>query len=67
MPTTTGPDLRVERRAAEVTTVDLASRMGVSRQTLWALERSAIVTADRAQQYRAALADAIETSKERIA
>lgn len=62
MPTTTGPDLRAERRAAEVTTVDVAARMGVSRQTLWSLERAAIVPADRVAQYRQALRDAIVAS-----
>lgn len=64
MPTTTGPDLRAERRAAEVTTVDVAARMGVSRQTLWSLERAAIVPADRVAQYRQALQDAIVASQE---
>lgn len=63
MPTTTGPDLRAERRHAEVTTVDIAARMGVSRQTLWSLERAAIVPSERAGHYRQALADAIETSR----
>ncbi len=67
MPTTTGPNLRAERRRAEITTVAIAARMGISRQTLWALERAAIVTGERAAQYRQALADAIETSKERVA
>jgi AcrR family transcriptional regulator len=63
----TGLDLRAERRAAEVTTRDLCARMGVSRATLYTLEKSAVVTVERVTQYRAALADAIVASREKIA
>jgi predicted DNA-binding protein (UPF0251 family) len=52
----------VERLTADVTVVEVAARMGLSRQALWALERSAVVKAERAQQYRAALRAVIETS-----
>jgi AcrR family transcriptional regulator len=63
----TGPDLRSERRAAEVTTRELSARMGVSRATLYTLEKSAVITIERASQYRRALNDAIEASREKIA
>lgn len=59
---TTGRDLRVERRLADVTVVDVAARMGLSRQALWALERSAVVKTERAAAYRKALRVVIETS-----
>jgi hypothetical protein len=36
--------------------------MGLSRQAIWALERSAVVKTARAEQYRQALRDAIETA-----
>jgi transcriptional regulator with XRE-family HTH domain len=55
---TTGPHLRAERRAEDITVVDIAARMGVTRQTVHALERSAIVWKDQALLYRKALADA---------
>jgi transcriptional regulator with XRE-family HTH domain len=63
----TGPDLRVERRAADITVTDVAARMGLSRQSVHTLERSAVLTVERVQQYRAALADAIVASKEKVA
>jgi hypothetical protein len=63
----TGPDLRVERRAADITVTDGAARMGLSRQSVHTLERSAVLTVERVQQYRAALADAIVASKEKVA
>lgn len=63
----TGPDLRSERRTADVTVVDIAARMGLSRQAVHVLERSAVITTERVAQYRAALRDAIEASRERIA
>ena len=52
---TTGKTLRIERLRAEVTMVDLAARMGLSRQSLWVLERSAKVDPTRVLEYRAAL------------
>lgn len=58
----TGRDLRIERVTADVTVVAIAARMGLSRQALWALERSAVVRPERAAQYRKALRDVIETS-----
>ena len=62
-----GLDLRAERRAANVTVTDLAARMGRSRQTLHVLERSAIITVEQAEAYRAALRDAIVASEARVA
>lgn len=56
---TTGPQLRRLRRKSEITTVALAARMGISRQTLWAIERAAEVDPDRAKQYRAAVDDIV--------
>ena len=61
---TTGRELRVERLTNDVTLVAIAARMGISRQALWALERAAIVKADRAEQYRQALADVIKASQD---
>ena len=52
---TAGPTLRRERRLAEVTTVALAAAMGISRATLYTLERSAVVEPERAKQYRNAV------------
>ncbi len=52
---TTGPQLRRLRRAAEVTTVAVAARMNLSRQSLWVLERSAVVDPERAERYREAV------------
>lgn len=63
----TGLDLRSERRAAEITVVDVAARMGLSRQTVHTLERSAVLTIEQVAQYRAALADAIVASREKVA
>lgn len=63
----TGPDLRAERRRAEVTVTDIAARMGVSRQTVHVLERSPVPNADRELQYRRALAAAIEAARESVA
>ena len=64
---TNGLDLRAERRAANVTVVEIASRMGLSRQTVHTLERSAVITVVQAEQYRGALRDAIVASNEKVA
>lgn len=63
----TGLDLRSERRAADITVVDIAARMGLSRQAVHTLERSAVITVERVSQYRQALADAIVASQARVA
>lgn len=60
---TTGRQLRLERQAADVTVVAVAAQMGLSRQALWALERSAVVSPERVVAYRRALYDAIVTSR----
>lgn len=52
---TSGNDLKVERVRANLTVQDLAARMGVVRQTVWSIEKSAHVKPDRAAEYRAAL------------
>jgi transcriptional regulator with XRE-family HTH domain len=39
----TGPDLRRERRIAEITATEIAARMGVSRATLHTLEKSVVI------------------------
>jgi hypothetical protein len=62
-----GPDLRAERRAAEVTVTDLSARMGLSRYTVHVMEGAAVVTPERAEAYRKALADAIQAAKDRVA
>lgn len=59
---TTGRELRLQRVTNEVTVVAIAARMGLSRQALWALERSAVVKPERAAQYRQALRDVMESS-----
>lgn len=56
MPTTTGIDLKVERVRANVTVTALAAQMGLSRQSVHAIERAARVVQERADQYRVALA-----------
>jgi transcriptional regulator with XRE-family HTH domain len=63
----TGLDLRAERRQADITVVEVAARMGLSRQSVHTLERSAVLTVERVAQYRAALSDAIVASKEKVA
>jgi hypothetical protein len=63
----TGLDLRAERRAADITVVDIAARMRLSRQAIHNLERSAVVTVERAELYRAALRDAIVASEAKVA
>ena len=57
MPNVTGPDLRRERRAAELTVIAVASKMNLSRQTIHNLERSAAPETARVEQYRQALDD----------
>lgn len=62
---TAGPTLRIERLRAHVSATALAAQMGVSRQTLWSLERSAKVSPDRVIAYRSAvktLSDAKDTA-----
>ena len=60
---TSGRELRLERVTADVTVTALAERIGLSRQSVWVIERSATVTTERAAQYRAALRDAIEAAR----
>ena len=52
---TKGPTLRRERRQAEVTATAVAAALGVSRQTLWAIERAVEVTPERVAAYRSAV------------
>ena len=56
MPNPTGPDLRRQRRAAEITVTAVASEMGISRQAVHGIERAAAPDQERVAQYRAALA-----------
>jgi predicted transcriptional regulator len=63
----TGLDLRAERRAADITVKAVATRMGLSRQTVHVIEGSAVLTVERVAQYRAALQDAIVASQSRVA
>jgi transcriptional regulator with XRE-family HTH domain len=55
MHTVTGPDLRRERRAADLTVTAVASRMGLSRQSVHNIERAAHPATERIEQYRQAL------------
>lgn len=52
---TSGPSLRRERRAADITTVALHRQMGISRATLYTIERAAVIDPDQAAAYRAAV------------
>ncbi len=63
----TGQDLRTERRRSEITVTTIAALMGVSRQTVHALEKSIVLTPDRELQYRRALAAAIAAASDRVA
>lgn len=63
----TGLDLRAERRAADITVVEIATRMGLSRQAVHNLERSVVITVERAAAYRAAIHDATVASKAQVA
>lgn len=51
----TGPELRAERRAAEVTVTALAARLGRPRQFIHEMERWATVDEVTAAGYRAAV------------
>lgn len=59
MTTVTGPDLRRERRLAEITVVDIAGRMGLSRQAVHNLENAAAPDQERVRRYLAALTAAV--------
>ena len=62
---TAGPTLRIERLRAHLTATALAAQMGISRQSLWALERAARVSPERVLAYRSAvktLSDASEAA-----
>jgi transcriptional regulator with XRE-family HTH domain len=61
---TRGPTLRRERRLADVSATAVAARMGVSRQTLWAIERAVEVTPERVAAYRAAVETLRDTKGE---
>lgn len=52
---TTGHTLRIERVRARISVTALAAQMGISRQTLWTIERAAQVAPDRVADYRAAV------------
>jgi transcriptional regulator with XRE-family HTH domain len=51
----TGTDLKIERVRAGLTMKQVAERMGISRQSLWAIERQETVDPTREAEYRAAL------------
>jgi transcriptional regulator with XRE-family HTH domain len=55
MPKTSGLDLKLARVREGLTVVAVAAQMGLSRQSVHGLERAAIVTPERALQYRAAV------------
>lgn len=59
---TSGTDLKVERVRSNVSLKDLAARMVLSRQSVWVLERSAVVEPSRARAYRDALREITENS-----
>lgn len=53
---TTGKDLRWERRKAELKATDVARAAGISRTTLWTIEKSAAVEPAQEEVVRAAIA-----------
>lgn len=55
MATVTGPELRKERRASEITVTEIALRMSLSRQTIHALEKDCEPDQERVIAYREAL------------
>lgn len=61
---TSGRELRLERVTADVTVTALAARMGLSRQSVWVIERQAVVSPTRAEQYRASLRAVIEAARD---
>lgn len=63
MPTVTGPQLRRTRRDNDVTVVEVASRMGLSRQTVHNLERDCEPDPERVAEYLAALAAALDAKE----
>lgn len=63
----TGLDLRAERRRADITVTDIAARMGISRQTVHVLEKSAVIKVEREAGYRRALSAAIQAAREAVA
>lgn len=52
---TSGPTLRRERLLANVSATAVAAKMGLSRQALWAVERSVKVTPERVVAFREAV------------
>lgn len=52
---TTGLDLRVKRVRARVSLGDLVKAIGLSRTTVWGIERAAVVEPERAADYLRAL------------
>lgn len=56
MQTTTGRELRTLRTLSGVTVNALVAEMGVSRTTLWTLERRNVVSPEQAAKYREAIA-----------
>lgn len=57
---TTGMDLKVERIRERVTVSGLAKQMGVSRQTVHAIEGRAVVKTEQERKYRDALTEVAE-------
>lgn len=53
---TTGKQLRTERRALELKMTDVARLMGVSRTTLWTIEKAAEVHPAQEAAFRDAVA-----------
>jgi transcriptional regulator with XRE-family HTH domain len=53
---TTGKTLRLERVAADLSVNAVAGAMGVSRTTLWTIERRAAVPVEQVVAYRDAVA-----------
>lgn len=53
---TTGRELRTLRTLAGVTVNALVAEMGISRTTLWTIERQPIVSVEKAAAYREAIA-----------
>ena len=60
---TSGRELRLTRVTADVTVTALAAQMGLSRQSVWVIERQAVVSPTRVAQYQDALRAVIEAAR----
>ena len=60
--TTTGRELRTLRTLSGVTVNDLVKAIGLSRTTVWSIERQAVVKPETAAKYRDAIARLMQSA-----